>query len=506
MKLKYAVRRWMIPAAVFLSLWFCGFSLTVLLKRGGQAFVILGQMFPPDLSYASKVLRPLAVTVQMSVGGSFLGALLALPVGALACQRVTGKKGMAVVIRAAVSVVRAVPVLVAALAASFIFGTGALAGTAAIAFFTFGIVARMTWEKLDHLDFTAYEALQALGNGRPGAFRHAIWPELFPVYLSDSLYALEINIRHASILGYVGAGGIGLLLNEKIAWREYARTGMILLMLFAVVLFVEQIGEYLRLRLRHPECMTVSFKWVTMIAALVMIVWSLSGLQWQGLSEKGGIILAGIADGLLHPDWSLIFNLTKNGIPWLLLETLCIAVGGTAIGALLALPAAIIGSYAVSPGLPAFCMRILAAAVRTLPSMIAGLIFVRVTGPGAFAGVMTMALLSFGMCCRMFMNTLDQTDRELLDVFRAMGCGWTARVRHAVWPECRKALTADVWYRLDVNLRDASVLGFVGAGGIGAPLLFAMNGYSWDMAAAYLLGLLILVLAADRFSAKMSKR
>lgn len=506
MRAANVIRRCLIPAVILLSLWFCGFSLTVLLKRGGQAFVILGQMIPPDISYIPRILSPLAATVKMSIGGSFVGALLALPVGVLACPAVTGSRKLAIILRGLVNVIRAIPVLVAALAASFILGTGALAGMAAIAFFTFGIVARMTWEKLDHMDYTASEALLSAGNGRMAVFRHSVWPRLMPVFLSDSLYALEINIRHAAILGYVGAGGVGLLLNEKIAWREYAKMGMILLLLFVIVFAVEQTGEYLRLRLKHPERMKASFRYILIIAGLAVAVWSFSGMEWQGIPEKGGKILAGIIGGILHPDWSLILNMTGSGVPWLLLETLCIAIGGTAIGALLALPAALIGSSAISPRVPAFCMRFLAAAVRTLPAIIAGLIFIRVTGPGPFAGVMTMALLSFGMCCRMFIHTLDQIDRELPATFKAMGCGWMARMRHVVWPECRKALTADVWYRLDVNLRDASVLGFVGAGGIGAPLLFSMNGYVWNMAGAYLLGLLVLVLAADAFSAKVSKR
>lgn len=499
------IRHSLIPAAVVLSMWFCGFSLPVLLERGGQALVILGRMMPPDISYTGKIIAPLAATIRMSVGGSLIGGLLALPVGAMACGQVTGMHKMAVILRGIVSIIRAVPVLVAALAASFVLGTGSLAGMAAIAFFTFGIVARMTWEKLDHLDYSAYEGLLAVGNGRLAAFRHGIMPKLFPVWLSDCLYALEINIRHAAILGYVGAGGLGLLLNEKIAWREYARAGMILVWLFVVVLVIEQTGEYLRRRLLEPECMNRRFCYVWAAAGLVLILWSFAGLKWRGMPSKGGMILAGIFKGLLHPDWSLMVNLTANGVPWLLLETLCIAIAGTAIGALLAFPAALIGSYTTSCRVPAVLMRLFIAAVRTLPSIIAGLIFIRVTGPGAFAGLMTMALLSFGMCSKMFMNTLDGMDGELLMAFRSMGCGWAAMMRHVVWPVCKKGLTADVWYRLDVNLRDASVLGFVGAGGIGAPLIFAMNGYAWEMAGAYLLGLLVLILLADRCSTKIAK-
>lgn len=496
----------LIPAVILLSFWFCGFSLPVLMKRGGQAFVILGQMLPPDAGYIPKILKPLAATIRMSVGGSFLGAVLALPAAVLACPKLTGHRLPSIFLRGFVSIVRAVPVLVAALAASFILGTGALAGTAAIAFFTFGIVARMTWEKLDHLDYTAFEALAAMGNSRFAAFCHGILPGLAPIFFSDSLYALEINIRHAAILGYVGAGGLGLVLNEKIAWREYSRVGMVLTLLLVIVLLIEQTGEYLRKRLNHTEAIPTSMRRGAGIILALLIIWSLAGLEWKGMPEKGGVILLGICRGLLHPDVSLLWNLTNDGVPWLLFETLCIAIGGTAMGAFFAFPAALAGNRITARRLPAVCIRFIIAAVRTLPSMIAGLIFIRVTGPGAFAGLLTMALLSFGMCSKMFIHTLEQMDGELLAAVRSTGCGWLAAMRHTVWPSCKKALTADVWYRLDVNLRDAAVLGFVGAGGIGAPLIFAMNGYAWEMTGAYLLGLLILVLLADALSAKLAKK
>jgi phosphonate transport system permease protein len=327
-----------------------------------------------------------------------------------------------------------------------------------------------------------------------------------PVFLADALYALEMNIRHAAILGYVGAGGVGLLLNEKIAWRDYAKAGMILAMLLVIVVVIEQVGEYLRSRMLLGIKTSDREKMFWTVAFVILILWSLTAVRWPAIPAKGMQILKGILAGLLHPDWTLIFNRTVNGVPWLLLETLCIAIAGTAIGAVLAVPAALVGSYTTFYRYPAFLVRFLMAAVRTMPSIIAGLIFIRVTGPGAFAGLMTMAFLSFGMCSKMFIHTLDGMDRELLAACRSMGLGWPAMMRHVVWPSCKRALHADVWYRLDVNLRDASVLGFVGAGGIGAPLIFAMNGYAWSMAGAYLLGLLVLVLAADGFSSKLSQK
>ena len=136
--------------------------------------------------------------------------------------------------------------LILALVATFIWGLGAAAGTIAIAVSTWAVMARIGGEDIEGLSMKSYEAVTAIGAGRFKAFSRTDIIELLPGYLSNSLYVLEANIRHAAILGYVGAGGIGLLLNEKISWREYGRVGMILVMLFAAVFVLEGVSTFLK--------------------------------------------------------------------------------------------------------------------------------------------------------------------------------------------------------------------------------------------------------------------
>ena len=88
-----------------------------------------------------------------------------------------------------------------------------------------------------------------MGAGRIRCFIGAIVPQILPGYLSNSLYCFEGNVRYASILGYVGAGGLGLILNENIGWREYDKVGMILLILFVTVVIIEYISHALRQKL-----------------------------------------------------------------------------------------------------------------------------------------------------------------------------------------------------------------------------------------------------------------
>lgn len=118
-----------------------------------------------------------------------------------------------------------------------------------VAVFTFAYVGKQLYELIETVDMGAYEAAEALGAGKPRCFINAIVPQVLPAYLSNCLFCFEGNVRYASILGYVGAGGLGLILNEKIGWREYSSVGMILIVLFLTVVVIEALSHYLRTKL-----------------------------------------------------------------------------------------------------------------------------------------------------------------------------------------------------------------------------------------------------------------
>ena len=144
-------------------------------------------------------------------------------------------------------------------------------------------------------------------------------------------------------------------------------------------------------------------------------------------------------------------------------------------------------------------------AIRSIPFLIYGLIFIRVSGPGAFTGVLTLAMCSIGLLTKRFTECLDMLDPGPYRALIAMGVSPLAAIRHAVLPQIAPVFGSAVLYRFDVNIREASVLGLVGAGGIGAPLIFAMNKYDWSRAGAILLGLILLVWMVDVVSGKLAQ-
>ena len=235
--------------ASWISIDITGFDLSVIMKRGDQFFVILEQMFPPDMNYLNSIWGPLFDTIKMSLLGSAIGAVVAIPFAILAASNVVHNKIIITITRLFLSLVRTMPTLVIALIATYIFGLGTVAGTTAIAVFTFAYIGKLLYEQIETVDMGAYEAMESFGATKLRSFVAAIMPQVLPSYIANCLFCFEGNVRYAAILGYVGAGGLGLILNEKIGWREYPGVGMILITLFITVMLIEAFSHYLRKKL-----------------------------------------------------------------------------------------------------------------------------------------------------------------------------------------------------------------------------------------------------------------
>ena len=206
--------------AAYFSVKFTGFNMSQLIDRWDEFFVIIFDMIPPQWDYTSHIWEPLLDTIKMSLLGSVLGSLIAIPIAYLASNNVIKSKIVVSITKVFLSILRTLPTLVTALIATFIFGLGTLAGTIAIIIFTIAYVGKFLYEQIENVDMGAFEAMESLGMNRVQAFRYAIFPQVLPNYLSTSLFCFEGNVRYAAILGYVGAGGIGLLLNEGLGWRD----------------------------------------------------------------------------------------------------------------------------------------------------------------------------------------------------------------------------------------------------------------------------------------------
>lgn len=249
--------------------------------------------------------------------------------------------------------------------------------------------------------------------------------------------------------------------------------------------------------------------WVYTLVLLIvfsLLSWSGTAVRFGGFASKGIEVAKGVGNGLIHPDTSLLFNLTAEGVPYQLFQTVAIAVLGTMIGGLLAVPFSFLASDKIVPKWVAFITSAIILIIRTIPSLVWALVWIRVTGPNAFCGVVTQSVCSIGMISKMYITAIEDIDVRILESLDASGCTAFQKIRYGILPQIIPNFISTVIYRFDINVKDATTLGIVGAGGIGAALIQCINSSRWSMVGAYLCGMIVLMLFIEFFSTKIRSR
>ena len=251
-------------------------------------------------------------------------------------------------------------------------------------------------------------------------------------------------------------------------------------------------------------------KWVLYLAIVLLIVvmvgWSASDIKFTGLTVTGTEVAKGVLHGVFSPDTSLLFGTSDTDVPYLLLQTIAIAVLGTLIGAVLAIPFAFLASFNIMPKPVAYAVRVLILMIRTIPSIVWALMWIRVTGPGAACGVITQSICSIGMISKMYITAIEDLDTHILESLDAMGCTPFQKIRYGVIPQLTASFISTTIYRFDINLKDATTLGIVGAGVIGASLVQCLNSRRWAMVGAFVWGLMVLVLIIELVSTRIRRK
>ncbi len=233
-----------------LGLWELGFSFEKIINGGDQLWVILGVMLPPNPETWSRALLYINAMVE-TVGIAFLGtlgaAILAFPFGFLAAKNVMPNWLVHVVSRRLFDTMRGVDILIWALIWINVVGLGPFAGVMAMMCADFGAFAKLFSEAIETADRRPVEGVIAAGGSELMAVRYGILPQVLPVILSQMLYYFESNTRSATIIGIVGAGGIGLHLSEMIRTVEWQQVSFIIVLMLIVVSAIDWLSTKLRL-------------------------------------------------------------------------------------------------------------------------------------------------------------------------------------------------------------------------------------------------------------------
>ncbi len=226
-----------------------GFSINELVCNIGGGRRLLQESWPPDFSFLPRLFAPFLETVQIAIIGTVVGAILAIPISVLAARNLTLGMFVWFVDRNFMNILRTLPDLFWAMLFATAVGFGPIAGALALTVFTIAVVSKLYSESLEAIDMGLTEAIRAAGGSWWQMVQYGALPQSLSQYVSYVLYGFELNIRASMILGLVGAGGIGMILETQRSNFEYERVTMIILVVLVAVLVIEQVSAVIRRRL-----------------------------------------------------------------------------------------------------------------------------------------------------------------------------------------------------------------------------------------------------------------
>jgi phosphonate transport system permease protein len=199
-----------------------------------------------ERKFLGALFRAIWTTLQIATLGSFLGSVLAFPLGALAAKNIHAPRVLALLSKSVLNVTRSIHTLVFGLFFVGIIGLGPMAGVLAIATHCLGTFGKLYAETIETLDMNSINAVRAVGASEIQIFFNAVWPAILPQMISTNLYVWEYNIRDSTVLGLIGAGGLGLLLSEATSLFQWGRLSTILLAIVLVVTAFDFLSRQIR--------------------------------------------------------------------------------------------------------------------------------------------------------------------------------------------------------------------------------------------------------------------
>lgn len=229
------------------------YDLTHVRNGLGSVKVYLSELVPQsredwnyDCSLGPDLVAPLVATVQMAVVGTVLGAITAFPVSFFAARTDLFPRPISNIIKSALNIARSVPTMICALIVVGAIGLGEAAGAVTLAFVTFVSLSKLFAEALETVNPGPIEAVKAVGGNSVNFFVYGMMPQVFPVYISTTLYSLETNLQSSFIIGIVGAGGMGYELINDIHYYRLLDVGTIVFIMIVVVNAVDYTSYRLR--------------------------------------------------------------------------------------------------------------------------------------------------------------------------------------------------------------------------------------------------------------------
>ncbi|KQS17394.1 phosphonate ABC transporter, permease protein PhnE [Frigoribacterium sp. Leaf186] len=511
--------------------------------------------FPP----AGELLQLTALTLGLVVCGTLLAAVLSVPVAVLAASNTTPGPAWRAGARFVTVLARAVPDVVLAMVFVLLFSLGTLPGILAIGLHSVGMISKLFADAIEQIDEGPRTAIRAAGGTRLQQFTAGVLPQVLPSWVATVLHRNDINLRGSVILGYVGVVGLGMEMSFAFKSLDYGLGLGYALVIFVLCVVMEVVSSSVRAAmlgvaptgrglgdrvvrratrrrgaglaatsrpeavgpatrptgargataspdatrasrveaaLRRPWDRTrrrnVSWGWLTVAVVVASVV--VCDVAWSDLVTVWAKVPA-VATQFWPPSFG---SYEASTMVAALGETIAVALAATVLTLVASI---VIGSLAARNVAPSrgvrSGMRLLLVGIRGVPEVILAIVLIVVTGLGTQAGTLALALGGVGLLGKLLADSFEEVSPGPERALSATGASRVQVYAGATLPQGTRALIGHTFYMLDTNLRAATLLGIVGAGGVGYYLLNASQGSNYGTVTAIVLMILVTVLAVE---------
>jgi phosphonate transport system permease protein len=489
--------------------------------------------FPP----LGELLQLTALTLGLVICGTLLAAVLSVPVAVLAASNTTPGPAWRAVARFVTVLARAVPDVVLAMVFVLLFSLGTLPGILAIGLHSVGMISKLFADAIEQIDEGPRTAVRAAGGSRLQQFTAGVLPQVLPSWVATVLHRNDINLRGSVILGYVGVVGLGMEMSFAFKSLDYGLGLGYALVIFVLCVVMEIVSSSVRAAmlgiaptgrglgdrvvrratrrrgaghpapsrpvpatvesaLRRPwdraRRRTVSWGWLAVAVVVASI--AVCDIAWSDLVTVWAKVPA-VATQFWPPSFG---SYEASTMVAAMGETIAIALAATVLTLVASI---VVGSLAARNVAPSrgvrSGMRLLLVGIRGVPEVILAIVLIVVTGLGTQAGTLALALGGVGLLGKLLADSFEEVSPGPERALSATGASRVQVYAGATLPQGTRALIGHTFYMLDTNLRAATLLGIVGAGGVGYYLLNASQGSNYGTVTAIVLMILVTVLVVE---------
>ncbi|NBV02862.1 MAG: phosphonate ABC transporter, permease protein PhnE [Acidimicrobiia bacterium] len=506
---------------------------------------LLRRMWPPTIQEFEPVWKATLDTFFMAFVGTALAFILALPLGFLAASNVVRVPALRAVARGIIVFTRAIPDLIFALIFVRVYSIGVLPGVLAIGLHSIGMLGKLFADSIEQIQHGPREGVQATGAGRFQEMSTGVLPQIVPSFIAITLYRLDINFRSSTLLGLVGAGGIGLQIRAYQGGLRYPELLGVTLLIIALIVIVEVVSTSVRATILGHERTRVGLlarlrggptateftpapitpaEAQTQVTPSLRPPWTRERLTMYGF---GFFSLVMLVLSFTLTDMSLpelitglpevprvLWRLVPSSLDWWipefgeqLLETVLMGFAATFLALVFAIPTGFLAARNVAPAKWIYsASRLFILSVRALPDLIVAVIFVAALGLGPKPGVLALAIGLYGFATKLFADAIEEVSEAPRDGIRAVGASRLQETFSGVLPQVMPSLVGNSLYLLDVSIRGSTVLGIVGGGGIGFALLQGAKLLKWDLLGGLLIMIFVIVYGIELLSGWVRRR